>query len=278
MKRAALINDLSGVGRCSLSVALPIVSACGHECAVLPTALLSNHTGFEHYTFYDFTEHMRGYIDCWEELGISFDMVYSGFLGSGVQADITLNFIERLGKGAVRLVDPVLGDNGVLYDTCGDVTEHMRRLIRAADVITPNLTELCALCGEEYPESPISIAEIERMCSRLPTECIVVTGLERDTVLEIEHNRVANLICENGSITLTDNEKFPAAYCGTGDVFASVLCGGLTSGVKLTAAVRAAADFTQMCVQDTYNNGSYGKDKLYGMQFEDKLNLLKGCF
>jgi pyridoxine kinase len=278
MKRAALINDLSGVGRCSLSVALPIVSACGHECAVLPTALLSNHTGFENYTFFDFTEHMRGFIDCWEQLGISFDMIYSGFLGSGIQADITLELIDRLGKNAVRLVDPVLGDNGRLYDTCSDISEHMRKLIRAADVITPNLTELCALCKREYPESPIQIADIEQMCSQLPVDSIVVTGLEQDTVLEIPPCRVANLVYESGSITITDNEKFPAAYCGTGDVFASVLCGGLTSGKTLTAAVCAAADFTQKCVRDTYNNGNYGKDKLYGVQFEDKLNLLKECF
>lgn len=203
MKRAALINDLSGVGRCSLSVALPIVSACGHECAVLPTALLSNHTGFENYTFFDFTEHMRGFIDCWEQLGISFDLIYSGFLGSGIQADITLELIDRLGKNAVRLVDPVLGDNGRLYDTCSDISEHMRKLIRAADVITPNLTELCALCKREYPESPIQIADIEQMCSQLPVDSIVVTGLEQDTVLEIPPCRVANLVYESGSITIT---------------------------------------------------------------------------
>ena len=276
MKRVALINDLSGVGRCSLTVALPVVSAFGHECAVLPTAVLSNHTGFDDYTFFDFTRYMRDYIESWKKLGISFDTVYSGFLGSGLQADITLEFMAYFCKNAVKLVDPVLGDNGELYDTCGgDMISHMRALVRASDVITPNLTELCALAGADYPSDGIAIEKVCSMCGRIDTQSIVVTGLEHDIIPDIGEGKIANLVYENGKADITENKKLPASYCGTGDVFASVLCGGITGGAGLLKAVRSAADFVERCVRDTYNNHG---DRLYGVQFEDKLNLLKECF
>lgn len=271
MKRAALINDLSGIGRCSLTVALPIISACGHECAVLPTAVLSNHTGFDSYTFFDFTEHMKGYIDCWEKLGLSFDMIYSGFLGSAFQADIAIDFFSRFGQSAVKLVDPVLGDGGLLYDTCGDIICQMKKLACLADIITPNLTELSALNGTPYPKNGITLAEIEQMCRKIGVDNIVVTGLEHETVPEIGAGHISNLIYKRGNTDITDNEKFPISYCGTGDVFASVLCGLVMKDKEFSASVRAAADFVELCVRDTYNN--QGK-KLYGIQFEDKLNLL----
>ena len=117
MKCAALINDLSGIGRCSLTVALPIVSSLGFECAVLPTALLSNHTGFDKFTFCDFTEHMREYMDCWENLGARFDPVYSGFLASVEPNDITLEFMSPFGENAVQVIDPVMSDDGKIYTT-----------------------------------------------------------------------------------------------------------------------------------------------------------------
>ena len=274
MKRVALINDLSGIGRCSLTVALPIVSAAGHECAALPTAILSNHTGFKKFTFLDFTEHMQDYISCWQELDISFDAIYSGFLGSEHQVDIALEFIEKFGRGAIKLVDPVLGDDGCVYATCNrKLQEHMRKLARAADIITPNLTELCVLCAQEYPKSKISLDKIYAMCSEFGIGKIVVTGLACDTVEGIGFNKVANFVWDNGDTNIVQNEKVPVAYCGTGDVFASVLCGKLTSGCGFLDSVRAASDFVELCVRDTYRAG--GK-KLYGIQFEDKLNSLRG--
>ncbi len=273
MKRAALINDLSGVGRCSLTVALPIVSACGYECAVLPTAVLSNHTGFDSYTFYDFTDHMPDYIKSWEKLGLTFDVIYSGFFGSAAQAKITNDFMLKFGKNSLKLVDPVLGDNGVLYDTCGrEILVHMRDLVSKANIITPNLTELCALCGTDYPEKKITLDRVEEMCKNLGAECIVVTGLENAFVSEIEKGRISNLVYQNGKVCLTDNKKFPVTYCGTGDVFASVICGVALSAKSIAESVKIAADFVEICAQKTYNNNG---DKLFGMQFEDKLGLLK---
>lgn len=273
MKRTALINDISGIGRCSLTVALPIISACGHECAVLPTAVLSNHTGFDDYTFYDFTGHMRSYIDCWRKLGVSFDAVYSGFLGSCAQADITLEFMSEFGAGALKLVDPVLGDGGRLYDTCGGkMLYDMKRLAGAADVITPNLTELCALAGADYPTVGTTFDEIERMCAEIGCNNIIVTGLEHETVPQIGGDRIVNLIWDGGCSDITENKRIETAYCGTGDVFASVLCGVLTSGAELKNAVRIASDFVEKCVEDTYKNHG---NRLYGIQFENNLSLLK---
>ena len=275
MKRAALINDLSGIGRCSLTVALPIVSAMGFECAVLPTAILSNHTGFERFTFFDFTEHMREYMDCWEHLGARFDTVYSGFLGSLEQIDITLEFMERFGCNAIKLVDPVMGDDGKIYTTyTPEMCEHMRRLIHAANVITPNLTELCVLYGCEYPTDGITLKEIEKMCRALAHDSlhgIVVTGLENSVVSGIPDGCISNAVYSDGVFSLVTNKKVPTLYCGTGDVFASVLCGAYATTHDLDASVKRASDFVELCTRDTYQNGG---DKRNGVMFEDKLNMI----
>ncbi len=274
MKRIALINDLSGVGRCSLTVALPVLSAMGHECAALPTAVLSNHTGFEKFTFYDFTDKMPEYIDCWESLDLHFDAIYSGFLGSARQIDITLDFIKRFGKDAIKTVDPVMGDNGSVYATCdSELQRHMLRLVAAADVITPNLTELCVLSGRDYPEKGAKLCDVKDMCAALQSggvRDIVVTGLTPELFPELESG-VANLVCSGGGYTLIGESRVPVNYCGTGDLFASVLCGALTSGMSLIAAVRRAASFTSLCVKDTQRRGG---GVLYGVMFEDKLKYL----
>ncbi len=272
MKKVALINDLSGIGRCSLTVALPIVSAMGHECAVLPTAILSNHTGFDEYTFIDFTDNMRSFTDNWQKLGASFDMVYSGFLGSEHQIDITIDFMSRFGKDAVKLVDPVMGDCGVIYDTCTlAMREHMKRLVKCADIITPNLTELCELCSVEYFKHPVTLDIITDMCRQFGDCKVIVTGLETSTVSCIEKDVIANLVYDSGRTYLIKNKKTPVMYCGTGDTFASVLCGALTRGDSLEKAAKTASDFTAECTEHTYKNGG---DKLYGIMFEKHLYKL----
>lgn len=277
MKRVALINDLSGVGRCSLSVALPIISASGHECAVLPTAVLSNHTAFPCYTFFDFTDYMEKYTECWQQLGITFDAVYSGFLGSEHQIDIALEFISRFGNSALKLIDPVMGDDGKIYTTYNSVMlEHMKRLVSVADIITPNLTELCVLADTEYPPS-ITLEGVSELChtvAKCGVKKIAVTGLESGIVSDASPDKIINLVYDSGSISILENEKVPTLYCGTGDVFASVLCGETVRGESFERAVKKAADFTELCTRDTYNHGG---DRLYGVRFEDKLNLL-GAF
>ncbi len=272
MKRVALINDLSGIGRCSLSVALPIVSVMGHECASLPTAILSNHTAFDNYTFYDFTDKMHGFIDCWRDLGVCFDTVYTGFLGSVHQIDIAIDFINTFGKHAIKLVDPVMGDDGEIYDTYTDeMRKHMKRLVASADIITPNLTELCELCDTAYPTQKISLCDIEKMCAQIGVKKIVVTGLENKTVGDIDKSVIANFVYDGGHTYLVKNKKTPVMYCGTGDVFASVLCGALTSGHSLKSACEIASCFSAECTEYTYENGG---DRLYGIMFEKFLYRL----
>ena len=272
MKRVALINDLSGIGRCSLSVALPIVSAMGHECASLPTAILSNHTAFNNYTFYDFTEKMHGFVECWQALGAQFDTVYTGFLGSVHQIDIAIDFINTFGKNALKLVDPVMGDDGKIYDTYTDqMRKHMKRLVAMADIITPNLTELCELCDTPYPTKKISLCDVYEMCVHTGVGQIVVTGLESGIISDIKDGVIANFVYDNAHTYLVTNKKTPVMYCGTGDVFASVLCGALTNGVSLEKASCLASDFCAECTAYTYDNGG---DKLYGIMFEKYLYRL----
>ncbi len=272
IKRVALINDLSGIGRCSLAVGLPIISVMGHECASLPTAILSNHTAFDKYTFYDFTDRMHGFFDCWRELDTAFDTVYSGFLGSEKQIDITIDFIDTFGQNAIKLVDPVMGDDGKIYDTYTDgMRRHMKRLTQRADIITPNLTELCELCDAPYPESKITLSQIEKMCKVAGPERVTVTGLDNSTVSDIGEGAIANLVYDGGKTYIIQNKKTPVMYCGTGDVFASVLCGALTRGDSLESACRTASAFTAECTEYTYKNGG---DKLFGVMFENKLHTL----
>ncbi len=272
IKRVALINDLSGIGRCSLSVALPIVSVMGHECASLPTAVLSNHTAFPDYTFFDFTDKMHDFIDCWQKLGTEFNTVYTGFLGSVHQIDIAIDFINTFGKNAIKLVDPVMGDDGKIYETYTDeMRRHMKRLVHKADIITPNLTELCELCDAPYPADKITLADIEKMCKQIGVKKIVVTGLEHGTVADIDKNDIANFVYDDAHIYLVKNKKTPVMYCGTGDVFASVLCGALTRGQSLRSATYLASRFSAECTEYTFQNGG---NKLYGIMFEKMLGNL----
>lgn len=271
MKKVALINDLSGIGRCSLTVALPIISAMGHECAAFPTAILSNHTGFDHYTFYDFTEHLKDYADCWQKLETKFDTVYSGFLGSEHQVDITIDFMDRFGRYALKLVDPVMGDDGVIYDTfSASMREHIKRLVKRADIITPNLTELCELCGKEYVKVT-TLEAIKDMCASIGVKKVVVTGLDSTSVAEIEDGVIVNFVYDGGNSYCVKNKKTPVMYCGTGDTFASVLCGALTDGKSLEDAVKLASAFTADATEYTYKNGG---EKLYGIAFEKMLYKL----
>jgi len=272
MKRVALINDLSGIGRCSLSVAMPIVSVMGHECAALPTAILSNHTAFDDYTFFDFTDRMHSFIECWQKLGTRFDTVYTGFLGSREQIDIAIDFIDTFGDGALKLVDPVMGDDGKIYDTyTDDMRRDMKLLSHKADIITPNLTELCELCEADYPTGRTTLSHIADMCSHLGVKSIVVTGLTSETVSDIDDGVIVNFVYDDGATYTVENKKTPVMYCGTGDVFASIVCGALTRGDSLEGAVRLASDFTAECTRYTYGQGG---GKLYGIMFEKMLYKL----
>ena len=151
VKKIAVINDISGFGKCSLTVSLPIISALGVECNPIPTAILSNQTGFDSYYCVDFTENMTSYIDIWKQQNVKFDAIMTGYLTSEKQVDIIIDFIDHFGKNSLVFVDPVMADDGVLYDTYDEnLCNKVKALTEKADIITPNLTELCILCNADY--------------------------------------------------------------------------------------------------------------------------------
>ncbi len=181
-KKIAVINDFSGFGRCSLTVSIPIISAMKIQCCALPTAILSNHTGYEDYFFDDYTDKMKAYYMKWEKLGLKFDGIYSGFLGSEKQAKIVEDFIERFSnENTVVTVDPAMADNGKMYATIDErLCREMKNLIPLSHIITPNLTEACILTDTAYHDDEYSIGEIEEIADRLEkmgAKKIVITGI-----------------------------------------------------------------------------------------------------
>ena len=278
LKRVALINDLSGFGRCSLGVNLPIISVFGHECCSLPTAILSNHTGFDNYSFFDFTDEMTDYYKNWSKLNIKFDCIYSGFLGSEKQIDITADFFRIFGENAIKIVDPVMGDNGKSYSTYTDkMKSNMKHLCQFADIITPNFTELMILLNKPYPTEKVSIKDIEKdilKLSKMGPSYIVVTGINSDITYNIENRKILNLGYDKkiDKFFCIEKEHILSSYCGTGDVFTSVLCGAYLKGYSFIKSVDKAAEFVKKCTKYTYENGG---DILCGIQFEKHLKELK---
>lgn len=240
-RKIALINDLSGYGRCSLMVSIPILSAFGIECCVLPTAVLSNHTEFDSWYMQDLSAGMEPWMDEWQARGLSFNAIYSGFLGSAGQAEKVLDFVERFaGPETLVVVDPVLGDGGKAYATCGpDLQKAMGKLAVRAGLLTPNVTELCLLTGTPFLENPTE-TELEALCRQLSQqgpERIVVTGIPQG-----EHIAVYVYERDRGGSFCRFRHVFERRP-GTGDVFASVLCGELLKGATLFQAVEKAGYF-----------------------------------
>ena len=264
--RILTVNDLSCVGKCSLSVTLPIVSACGVTCDVLPTALLSTHTGgFEGYTFRDLSNDVKAIVAHFKTLGLKFDVVYSGYLGNISQID-TVSEIRRefLKDDGLFVVDPVMGDGGKLYAGFTPAyVEKMRSLCAEADYILPNITEACLLSGTPYP------AEGERypiadVFSRLQTFCAcpIVTGL-------VENGEIS--VCypsKDRTMQRYASKNVEGFFHGAGDVFASAFVGALARGKAAETAVRLAADFTSAAIR---RSASEVTDKRYGLNFEAEI-------
>jgi pyridoxine kinase len=265
--RVAAIHDISCFGKCSLTVALPILSAAGIECSVIPTAVLSTHTGgFEGYTYRDLTEDILPIFEHWRGLGLTFDAGYSGFLGSRGQLEIVSEIFGEMKKGgALIVVDPVMADDGRLYSTFGgDFPDGMRRLCAGADVIVPNVTEASLMTGMEYRSGPYARAYIEETLSRLgeiTRGLAVLTGVFFDEA----SLGAACLDVKTGDIDYALAERVPGSYHGTGDVFASVLTAGLVLKMPPREAMRAAAEFTSAAARRTRDAGS---DTRFGVNFE----------
>ena len=270
MKKIAVINDLSGFGKCSLTVALPILSAMGVECNPIPTAILSNQTGFDDFYSVDFTPHLTPYIDMWKKQNVHFDAILTGYLGSEKQVDIILDFIDHFGKNSLVFVDPVMADDGVLYDTYDDaLCEKVKALTKKANIITPNLTELCILCGVDYSqiESKNDLEEIGASASSLlseTTETVIVTGVKKG-------NDVYNVIVRKDGVTLVKSTLLKGSYSGTGDIFSSIVCGAITNGKSVNDAVSLASQFITKSIKNTPTNLDYEPD---GVNFQSSLEML----
>ena len=253
--RVAAIHDMSGFGRCSLTVAIPILSAMGVQCCPLPTAFLSTHTGgFEGFTFLDMTDEMSKVADHWASLGLTFQAVYSGFLGSERQIGVVEDFICRFrGPDTVVVVDPVMGDYGRVYQTyTAAMCSGMARLAELADVIVPNLTEAAVLLGEDHSFGALTHDEagyrsvVERL-SRNGTRSVVLTGvmLRKGEIGACVFDRAS------GGTEFLFDTFIGKEFHGTGDVFASVLTGALVKGKTLHEAVRLAEAFVRECAIQT---------------------------
>ncbi len=248
-KKVVLINDLSGLGRCSLSVELPVLSVMGFECLLLPTAVLSNHTGYNSYFLHSLDEQMRPWMEEWKKQRVECDAILTGFLGSAGQVREVLHFFDLFQKkNTLTVVDPVLGDGGKLYSSCTEKqVRGMRELCSRADVILPNLTEACLLCDLPWKKD-FSPAEIERMAEKLTglgPDKAVISGIE-------EEHHVLDLVFEKGKKPVwIRSVKTAAMRSGTGDLFASVLTGSLMQNEDLVKAAERAGDFVRLTLQKT---------------------------
>ena len=247
-KKIALINDITGFGRCSIAVMAPVVSAMKIQAVAVPTAILSTHTQFPEYYFDDYTPKMRNYIQTYKNLDMSFDAIATGFLGSEEQVDIVIDFIRTFKKpGVFTLVDPVMGDDGLLYKTYTPaLSEKMKGLVRYADILTPNLTELCALTGTEYRDGNFNNTELENLCQQLSAQGpkhIVVTGIH------CEDRQIMNFVYSKGekpkSVMV---DRIGGDRSGTGDVISAVIAGMYLNGHDFYDSVKRSAEFASKCV------------------------------
>ncbi len=263
--RVAAIHDMSCFGRCALTVIIPTLSVMGIQTIPVPTALLSTHTGgFSNMTFLDLHGEMEGITRHFEELGIKFDAIYTGFLGSDAQIETVSEFINKFGSDdCLVFVDPVMGDDGVLYSTyTKELMLGMRHLCRAADVITPNLTEACFLTDTEYPDlKTASDTEAEaftrRLCFKLNEKYladVVLTGISYGD------GKIATGTLKNGEFKLHVSEHIGRNYPGTGDIFASVMLGRLLGGGDIFDAAVSASDFTRDVIAYSEEYGEPARD------------------
>lgn len=274
MKRIVTIQDISCVGRCSLTVALPIISALGIECAVIPTAVLSNHTAFGGFTFCDLTDQITPIVDQWEAEGLGFDAIYTGYLGSFEQIRIVSHVIDRLKaqNPALRvIVDPAMADFGRLYTGFDEAfAKEMTSLCKKADIILPNLTEASYMLGIPYPEHGCTEAEYREILRRLSAIGCPTTVL---TGVSLQNGRIGAMSYTQASDTFFcyENEHLAAQFHGTGDIFASVVTGAVTLGMDLQRALTLAVDFTLASIRATCADADH---RWYGVNFEAVLGLL----
>lgn len=272
-KRVCAIHDISCTGRCSLTVALPIISAAGFDCAVVPTAVLSTHTGgFTNFTYTDLTKDIEPISKHWQSLELNFDAIYSGFLGSFKQIDLVGNFFNNFKtKDNIILVDPVMADNGKLYSIYSyDMVMGMTKLCSKADIIIPNITEACFMVGSIYKKGPYDkpyIEDLLQRLSKLGAKKIVLTGVHFDN----ESLGTATFDTQTGEIEYIFSQYIDGHFHGTGDVFGSAFLSALLSGKSLSEASLVASNYVVECIQHTIE---LSQEARYGVCFERALPFL----
>ena len=271
-KKILTIQDISCVGQCSLTVALPILSACGLETCILPSAVLSTHTaGFSGYTFRDLTDDMPAIKNHWVKENIQFAAVYTGYLGSTKQIDYVVDIYNETAKenGGLLIVDPAMADNGKLYPGFDDVfVEAMKVLCGKADYVVPNLTEACFLTGVEYKTSydRAYIDEILEKLTALGCKNVIFTGVS------YQEGKTGIVVYENGQYSYYEHDFLPNSCHGTGDIYASAFVGALVRGKSAYEAAKVAADYTVECIKATAEEENHW----YGAKFEPVLGKLIG--
>lgn len=281
MKRVALINDLSGFGKCSLTAAIPVISVMGIQACPLPTAVLSAQTGFGEYYMDDFTNRMNYFTEQWHRMGAEFDGIYSGYLANHQQMDRVEHFLELFQReNTLYLADPVMGDYGKTYGMFNqEFLQRMRELTRRADVITPNLTELCLLAGEDFQELTSHMEEedyflrIKEICMGLignaqRKQTVVVTGIHRKKG-DIDY--IGNLAVSEKECYHAENPYTGTGFSGTGDLFASVICGSLVNGLSIREAMNKAGYFLQDAIEEATAEKI---PPMHGVLFEKYLSRL----
>lgn len=275
MKKAAVINDISGFGKCSLTAAVPIFSALGVQCCPLVTAVLSNQTGYPSYHCTDMTDELEASLSEWRKLGYKFDSVLTGYITSARQADIIIEAVRDFRKdGSLIVVDPVMADDGKLYATYSkELCQRVVKLASLADIITPNLTELCILTRTIYrqltesKDSENYLGIIAKCAQSLISETlgtVIVTGIKTG-------NTICNVIATKSGYNSVRSEVCGGSYSGTGDIFSSIVCAEVTKGMSVDYAVNTACRLIEKALRDTVREGT---DRNDGINFEKYLGLL----
>lgn len=270
LKRIAAINDISGLGKCSLTVALPVISATGVECSVIPTALLSTHTGvFSGWTLDDLSDQILPIAHHWHDIHAHFDGIFTGYLANPAQGELIRETIELLRTEDTKvIVDPAMADNGKYYSNLDEgMTQCFRDLFQHADIVTPNFTEACFLAGKDYVKGPVSVSYVEEIMDRileLGPSTVVVTSVSLD------ENNIGMLSKEKGSSEVYQAmaHELTGMFHGAGDVFASAFSALLIRGADLSDATEIAMRFTSDSISRTAERGT---PRHYGLDFESAL-------
>ncbi|SES14068.1 pyridoxamine kinase [Lachnobacterium bovis] len=276
-KKIIIINDLTGFGKCSLTVEIPIISKLKIQCCPIPTSILSNHTAYESYYMKDMTDGILDYFEEWDKLGLKFEGILTGFLSNNKQFDIVRKILEKVKKNnAIAIVDPVMGDDGKKYVSHDEeMCDKMRDIVKIADIITPNLTEACILLDEDYNQIS-QICDYELLVTKLEylIDKFIAWGVKKVVITGIEHNNnILNVAKECGKdIQVFSNEKIGISRAGTGDVFSAIIAADAINKINFYESVKRASFFVAKSIKVSDIRNVPRED---GVCFEEILDYLK---